>query len=114
MPPGGPSPARARNAALINQFATPGLGSLLAYRWVAGAGQLTLALVGFGLFIAWFLRTMRDYYGLMFDAHAEPRADYTLVKWGVAIFAVAWCWSLVTSVQLLLTAKTPLPPPIPK
>jgi hypothetical protein len=108
---------------MINQFATPGLGSLFAGRWFAGAGQLTLALVGFGFFMVWFLRTMHDYYSLMFNAHVEPHTDYALLKWGVAVFAAAWCWSLVTSVQLVLAAKTPLlppltptatPPPIPK
>ena len=41
------SPATARNAALVNQLATPGLGTIMAGRIVTGAGQLLLALAGF-------------------------------------------------------------------
>ena len=37
----------AHNAALLNQLATPGLGSLMAGRWLAGVGQLALAVAGF-------------------------------------------------------------------
>lgn len=99
----------ARNAALINQFATPGLGSLLARHWVAGAGQLVLALTGFALVLVWFVKTMLNFYSLMFDQHEEPQSHLIWLKWGVVIFAAGWLWSLVTSLQLLRAAKTPPP-----
>ena len=54
-PPPPLSPAKARNCLLLNQFATPGLGSLLGRRLVAGMGQLAAAVVGFVLFCAWVL-----------------------------------------------------------
>ena len=44
---GSTASASARNCALINQLATPGLGSLMAGRLVAGIGQLLLAVAGF-------------------------------------------------------------------
>ena len=98
------SPARARNCALMNQFATPGLGSLLARRFVAGAGQLGIFLVGFGLFVAWFVDEMRQYYDLMFTDN-EPHIRNWLVFAGVGLCALGWLWALVTSLSLLREAK---------
>ena len=69
------SRAKARNAALLNLLATPGLGSLLAGRWIAGTGQLALALAGFTLFLVWFVKIMIQYYGQMCgDAHPRGRS----------------------------------------
>ena len=88
----------------MNQFATPGLGSLLARRFVEGAGQLGIFLVGFVLFVMWFVDMMRQFYGLMFS-DAEPQVQrWTLVA-GVALCAFAWLWSLVTSFSLMREAK---------
>ena len=88
----------------MNQFATPGLGSLLARRFVAGAGQLGIFLAGFVLFVAWFVDVMRQYYDLMFTDH-EPHVRTRLVFAGVALCAVGWLWALVTSVSLMREAK---------
>ena len=96
--------ATARNAALVNLCATPGLGSLMARRWVAGAGQLILALAGFGLMLGWFVKLMSDYYGMIDDQHSEPKIHWRLLQAGAAVFAVAWLWSLVTSIQLIRAA----------
>jgi 4a-hydroxytetrahydrobiopterin dehydratase len=100
------SRARARNAALLNQLATPGLGSLLARRWFAGAGQLLLALTGFILVFVWFGRQMVRYYGQIFsDAPASTPVPLTLLLIGFGLFAFAWCWSLATSFSLLREAS---------
>ena len=40
----------ARNALLLNQLATPGLGSIAARHWLAGLGQLAVFLAGFCIF----------------------------------------------------------------
>lgn len=98
------SPARARNYALMNQFATPGLGSLMARRFVAGTGQLVVFLAGFGLFVAWFVDEMRQFYGLMFGG-GEPQIRFSLLWAGVGLAALAWLWALVTSLSLLREAK---------
>jgi len=99
------SPAKARNAALLNQLATPGLGSIIAGRWLEGAGQLLLAIVGCGLILIWFVQTMQAYYGQMFSENPthQPMAFTSLVL-GLVIFAVSWFWSLVTSIVLVRTA----------
>lgn len=94
----------ARNSFLINQFATPGLGSLMAGRWVAGMGQLILAVIGFCLVLVWFSRlmwqTIQQFNGL------EPHVSVAwLGEAGALLFVAAWVWSLVTSLSLLREAR---------
>jgi hypothetical protein len=112
------SPATARNAALINQLATPGLGTLMAGRLVVGIGQLILALAGFGFIVVWFVSLLRQYYGLI-----TGDAPVTPVTWvaqaGAGLFLAAWCWSLVTSISLMREARrnapavfAAMPPPL--
>jgi hypothetical protein len=104
------SPAAARNCFLMNQFATPGLGSLMAGRILPGLGQLVLALAGFAIFLMGFVLTMKEYYTLMSgDQSAVSYARYFLA--GASIFAVAWFWSLLTSLSIMRQAKVPEPPP---
>jgi 4a-hydroxytetrahydrobiopterin dehydratase len=94
------SRAKARNAALLNQFATPGLGSLLAGRWFAGTGQLLLSLAGFTLVTVWFVKVMIQFYGqISGNVEVNPVGSVGLL--GAIMFAVAWCWSLATSYSLL-------------
>jgi hypothetical protein len=98
------TPARARNCLLLNQCATPGLGSLMARRFFAGTGQLLLAVIGFGLFCAWFFVVLRQFYSLI-DSDVEPQLHPWLALCGVGIFVVAWLWALGTSLNLLREAK---------
>ena len=97
---------RARNATLLNLLGTPGLGSLMAGRVVAGVGQLVLAVAGFTLVVIWFVQMMSGYYGQMFSeetTHAPTVLTKLLL--GGGIFALAWVWSLVTSISLMRAAK---------
>jgi hypothetical protein len=104
------SPAAARNCVLMNQLATPGLGSLMGGRILPGLGQLLLALAGFALVIVWFVLTMKEYYGLM--SGDQPTVSYArFFLAGASLFAAAWFWSLLTSLSLLRQAKVPEPPP---
>jgi hypothetical protein len=73
-------------------------------RFVAGAGQLALAITGFGLLLAWFVDVLRQYYGMM-TSDAEPRFHHWLAFAGAGVFAVAWLWALVTSFSLLREAR---------
>lgn len=98
--------AKARNATLLNQLATPGLGSLYARRWIAGTGQLLLACAGFILIMVWFVQIMAGYYGQMFsDAPSRPVASPATLILGAALFGLAWLWSLVTSFSLFREAS---------
>jgi 4a-hydroxytetrahydrobiopterin dehydratase len=95
--------ATARNAALLNLLATPGLGSLLARCWIAGGGQLLLALIGFTLFLIWFVKEMTQYYGqISGDIEVHPIGKFLVA--GLILFALAWLWSAVTSISLLREA----------
>jgi hypothetical protein len=97
------SPASARNCFLVNQFATPGLGSLMGGRIVAGIGQLLLAFLGAALFIYWIAKVMQEEVNL---ADVETPVSYG--KWGLAggcFFIASWLWSLLTSISLIREAK---------
>ncbi len=99
------SRATARNAALLNQLATPGLGSLIGRRWIAGGGQLLLAVAGFAFYVFWFFNEMNQYYGQI-TGDVEVRPISAFLKVGITLFAAAWLWSLVTSISLLREAST--------
>jgi fatty acid desaturase len=103
-PPGPLSRAAARNAALLNQCATPGLGSLMAGRLLPGLGQLLLAVAGFVMVIAWFvLHALQLYNELVNDA--QPKSVAWLGEAGALTFTAAWLWSLVTSLSVLREAR---------
>jgi hypothetical protein len=105
--------AKARNCFLINQFATPGLGSLMAGRLVAGIGQLFVAVAGFVLVMLWFALRMAQVYNEVVN-DAQPKSAAWAGEAGAALFAAAWLWSLVTSLSVLREARTSGPAPPPK
>ena len=97
---------KARNAALLNQLGTPGLGSVMAGRVVAGLGQLALSLAGFALVVVWFVQIMLRYYGqISGDSTVHNPVVLTKLALGAALFAVAWFWSLATSFSLMRGAS---------
>jgi DMSO/TMAO reductase YedYZ heme-binding membrane subunit len=109
---------------MANQLATPGLGSLVARRWLAGTGQLLLALAGFTLVLVWFVQMMIRYYGLMFGETQLRLPKLALLEAGAILFALSWFWAAVTSFSLLREASRnslkslesletePIPPPV--
>ena len=97
----------------INLAATPGAGTLLARRYIAGAAQLALALAGFALAMGWIFQKIRVYYSIMFDTQMPPEPGNALGILGLALFGVAWLWSLVSSILIIRTAEKPVPPPLP-
>ena len=107
--------AKARNAALVNQLATPGLGSLLAGRRWVGAGQLLVAVAGFVMVLVWFGALMTQMY-----QEVANDAPHRSVAWigglGGALFGAAWFWSLFTSLSILQEGRQTgdaQPPPLP-
>ncbi len=100
------SRSQARNAVLLNQLGTPGLGSLIAGRWVEGVLQLLIFLAGFVLFCLWAFRSLAQYYEMMFNnAPKTTPGDLGLAFGGVGICALAWVWSLQTGFSLLREAS---------
>ena len=96
--------AASRNAAFINQLVTPGLGSLMSKRWVAGIGQLILATVGCGMLVVWFFKVMLQYYGQI-TGDVKPHAVGWIGEWGGIFFIASWLWALATSISLMREAK---------
>jgi hypothetical protein len=99
--------AAARNATLLNLFATPGLGSILARRWIAGIGQLAVFLAGFVLFCDWSFSTIGNYYAQAFSDNPQPTGHLgKIALWGVVLCTASWLWSLVTSFSLMREASS--------
>jgi hypothetical protein len=96
----------------VNQFATPGLGSLMGGKFLEGLGQLALSVIGFLLVLGWFFQTMKEYYNLL-DSNG-PEISYTKYALaGLLFFGAAWFWSLLTSIRMIRDAKDEIPPAAP-
>ena len=99
----------------INLFATPGLGSYMGGRKAAGGGQLCLSVAGFLLITTWMFKT---FYGVVTaEMNGTDSVAPGAIWWqsGTFFFALAWVWSLVTSISLVReVGSTPVvaPPPL--
>jgi hypothetical protein len=107
--------AHARNCLLANQFATPGMGSLMARRcmgslmarrWVAGLGQLLVFLTGFAIFIVGFVQRFVEMYRSIRDqSDSMGTSGIRPMLLGLAIAGLAWSWAWFTSLSLVREAK---------
>ena len=94
----------ARNCFLVNQCATPGLGSLMAGRRMAGIGQILVAVAGFVMVVGWCVLLALQMYNEVAN-DAQPKSVAWLGVAGAVTFAAAWLWSLVTSLSVLREAR---------
>ncbi|MBL9129101.1 MAG: hypothetical protein JNL97_15735 [Verrucomicrobiales bacterium] len=103
---------RLQLAIVVNQLATPGLGSWFVGRRVAGFGQMALGAVALtdtlyhsGRFFVDMFRTALQ--GL-------PPPPFPSASWNRAlmVFAVAWLWAAVSSTGIWLELRG-LPPAMP-
>ncbi len=109
---------------MLNLLATPGLGSLLCRRWLAGTGQLVLCVAGVAVFLVWFVKEMGQYGDLLNFNSPPPPAQpiWQIAAAGISLVMVSWLWSAVTSVSLLREAsaghlqslRNTAAPPMPK
>ena len=86
----------------------------MAARYVAGSGQLLLAVAGAGFVIVWFVAVMAQTVQQLDDG-APPKSVAWLGEIGALLFAISWLWALVTSLSLLREARLeemPAPPRI--
>ncbi len=94
---------------LMNQLATPGLGSLMAGRWFAGSGQLILGVAGCVYFLMWVIPMMFAYYGQIDSAITGRPAPEMPPAWrgwvGGMLLVIAWLWSGITSLGLMRSAS---------
>lgn len=111
---------RAMSCVLINQFAAPGLGSLLGGRLITGTSQLLVTVVGFTMVVVWFVKLMIFYYSLAASLYGtapdESFEGHWIGLFGAALFFLAWLWALFTSFSLLREARQrdrrTVPPPL--
>lgn len=96
---------RLQVAIVINQLATPGLGSWVAGRRIAGAGQLVLALVGFALYVVYFGFVIRNTVEVARTGVPPPSPPDAWWHWALGLFGIAWVWAGVTSTQLALELR---------
>jgi hypothetical protein len=92
-------------ACVMQNIATPGLGSLKARRIFAGVCQLTLAIASCLLICAWVVGWSYRIYLAQNDEMIPPDSSGWLLKWGIIFFGASWLWALVTCVSLLLRTK---------
>lgn len=97
--------AKAVNCLILNQLATPGLGSWLGGRKVAACGQLLLAGTGFSLVVLWFTRLLIDLVHQVNGRAVAGGFHRKLGASGGALFLLAWLWALFTSLSLLRQAR---------
>ena len=91
--------------AVLNFFIFPGLGSLLAKRWLAGIGQTSLVTAGSVMLFVWLFKTLGEYYSLMSgDTQSQSSIAWIGITGG-ALFITAWLWSGVTGISLLQEAS---------
>jgi hypothetical protein len=90
----------------MNLLVLPGLGSFLVRRRIAGAAQAMLAAVGAGMSLWWLVLLARQWAE---DGYfpIDGGDSFRLGITGALLFAVAWLWSLATSVSVLRAVKRP-------
>ena len=96
----------------------------MAGRWLAGCGQLALAVAGFVLVLVWFFVVIAQYYAQI-SGGTPPHPMGWIGVTGAILFALSWLWSLSTSISIfrearrnaaaeLLTSSPPAGPVPPK
>src|SRR5215510_13919384 len=113
----GPRQALSRQTAwgcLTTNLAMPGAGSIAAGRPI-GYVQLGFTAIGFALttlfgipLIAWGIAHWDKLYGSNRDVEAAFHSTWHLMKWalaGIGIFFFTWIWALLTSLQILYSAR---------
>ena len=98
--------------ALVNQFAFPGLGTIMMGRRV-GYVQATIMLAGFFLtmgFLLWYLFCAARYATHPAWTEADFVSCYRGYRWslylGLGLCAVAWIWALFSSIDILRQARS--------
>jgi len=89
----------------VNLLATPGLGSLWGGRKLAGRGQLFFSIIGFCLIVGWIFKLSFNISEGEINGTDSAPVPAWLWQGGLLAFGIAWLWSLVTSISMLLEAR---------
>lgn len=109
--------SRVISCILVNQLATPGLGSMMAGWLITGLLQLLFAVGGFVLVLVWFVKFMTFYYSMGMRTHGmDTFSGHWIGALGAGLFFFAWFWCLLMGLVLLrrVNREPPArtPPPI--
>lgn len=97
--------ARPRDYLLSNLLALPGIGTFMAGQRVSGIAQMILAVSGFVFTLYWFVAFAHQWVSTrQFPLDGGPQFRWGLV--GVGLFGTAWCWGLISGLQILRKART--------
>lgn len=96
---------KAEACAGVNLLATPGLGTVMAGRWLAGAVQLAFSVSGFTLFTKWFYT--------LFQNLSTTGARGPAWQWqtGLILFGVGWLGSAWSSFNFIRESTASVIPP---
>jgi lysylphosphatidylglycerol synthetase-like protein (DUF2156 family) len=105
VPPERPLSSDRAWACVMQNIATPGIGSLKAGRIFAGIGQLLLAVASCFLVCAWVVGWSRRIYQVQLDETVSQTSSGWLLKGGVVCFGLSWLWAMFTCASLIWRAK---------
>ena len=100
---------RAWGCVAVNQLAFPGLGTIVAGRWV-GYLQATIMVAGFCVFVGFMLWFFWGLAQFAADEWSERQFRAHCVRqlwalwWGLGLCALAWFWALWSSIFILRDA----------
>lgn len=103
-------------AIIINQLATPGLGSWLAGHKRSASAQLAIVLLGFFGFLLHLAQMVRDSWVAAWEGLDPPLLSSTLMNRSLGLIGIAWLWAGFTSLLIyremraLDRSSTPAPP----
>lgn len=82
---------------------------MAGHRWV-GAAQMTVAVAGFLIFMAWFWELAQRAWESLETGHPASLPPWRGLVLGLGLFGGAWLWSLATSLRILRDLRTAVPP----
>jgi hypothetical protein len=99
--------AKAWACLTANALMLPGLGSVMAGQWLAGLVQAAVSLVGFAMTAFWIFKWLAQ----MLAEGALPEENLGFGPFlgygasGIALFGIAWIWSVAASALKLRAAR---------
>jgi hypothetical protein len=119
--PRGPLTRDKARTYLTANMGFPGLGSLMAGKWI-GYAQALMTLAGLGLsmvfgtrFAIWFVKNWSQLQAPSPDPLEMLRDMWLAARWallGIALFASAWIWGLLSGLLLMAAAKKAVQHPL--
>lgn len=91
-------------ACVVSNLVLPGLGTFVARRRIAGILQLAISQTGFALSLLWAILFVREWVrqgSMPEDITPALAVGFT----GATLFLLAWIWSLISSVEILINSR---------